>query len=226
MPKGTATNLLTAIEIAQLREEGLTVPEVAARLGVSTRTVVRYAQPADESAKTRLLRAVVDHGPMADVATLCEHTPDIDRHSAMHLLFSLARGGLVGFREEHTGTRLRLRNIEATQRGRDAIAPDPTPPEPTNGEAKAAVEAAEDWLATARASVEEPGWPTVPACIAIRAEIDRRANIEEAAAALERAGLVDLAISALAEVDGTRLVNEALALYRATVLSGLVVEEV
>lgn len=211
--KGQAIAAETIDAILTMREEGVPVLDIARRTGTSKSTVGRYQLPS-ESAKVRLLAAVTEHGPLTDLAALTAVAPDIDLHSAIHLLYSLNKAELVTFDERRSGTMRRLSNITAVPRRTNghnghADVEYVTLPEP---DTSIEVDIAPD------GALPEP----VTRFPAIRAEMERRALIESAVRSLERAGLDDLALAALQSVDGDPLVTEALDLYRLAIAAGLV----
>jgi transcriptional regulator with XRE-family HTH domain len=191
-------------EIQRLREENLTIKEIAARTGVSMQSISRYsgARRDNRSGRERILNAVTNFGPL-DLDGLALYAPDIDRHNAIHLVFALSRAGLVTFREERQGNHRLLTNIRAT--GPTVLHPYVAPPTAT--------------ILTAVPPVVEETiqrMTTQPYPL-IRGLIDRRGQIESAVQLLEQAGLDDVALAALSKIDlYTDLEREAMALLEAS----------
>ena len=126
-PKGTQRRGVQlpeeiAVEIRRLKEEGVTIPNIASRLGIAMSTVSRYTSlktDAPDAGRLRILRAVAEHGPV-DANELIDLNPDLDGHTTVHLLYSLSRGGLVSFRESKSktgGNGIEPERITATARG-------------------------------------------------------------------------------------------------------------
>lgn len=122
MPKGTRASKEQIEQMRALRAEGMSVVQIASRVGLSTKTVGEHTSDlwkvgVSDSGRDRILRAVAEHGPLADMDEVSRLVPDIDIHSAMHLLYSLGKSGLVRFRENKNGSQTRLVAIEATKTG-------------------------------------------------------------------------------------------------------------
>jgi len=202
MPTGTATTDAEIAEIRRLAASGLQTGAIARRVHLSPSVVRRYASPEYQSGRERVLRTIVEHGPLDSVDAIRVHVPDVDQHTVIHLLYALRRSGLVRFRVARNGTAQHPVAIEATaaakaESRRSAPAPvvvEP-PPEP----------AAAD------------GYPLVHALS------ERSSRLAIAAQLLEAAGADDLALAAMAKVDDfTPVERETIRLYAAARAAGIV----
>lgn len=236
MPKGKTLTPAQVAEVRRRRDAGETVVAIAASVGVSTHTVTRYTAPRADaadpaSARTRILRAVATDGPFASIADFPNALRDVDGHRITHLLYDLAKAGLVKFRETKIGDRIRLVAITATDRGYEAAglparpvaaevghtnrAPSLHPGDGTDFRNQPAVAPGgpitRTHVAPAVAAVPPP--EAKPRYPVTRALFDRRRKIEEAARLLDSAGIGDLALTVLMAADTfTPLELEAMAM--------------
>lgn len=256
MPKGTRATPEQIEQMRALRAEGMSVVQIASRVGLSTKTVGEHTSDLwkigiSDSGRDRILRAVAENGPIEDMPTLARLVPDIDIHSAMHLLYSLGKAGLVRFRENKNGSQTRLVAIEATKTGYVSAGVPPKPiasvvGRPTaisyhpgdgtdfHNQPKVAPGGPIERLRVVPEPTGDTGTAVEPApapearpatFAAVRALRDRRKDIEAAARLLDGAGQEDLALAALSKIDDyTPLEREALDLLALAIDAGLVVD--
>lgn len=175
--------------------------------------------PGDEAQKPAIARELLAHADQRGWVSLTVQALaarlGFDEHDVTHALWDFQQKGLMKFREHHLGsastltalrltTQGRLRMTELSQRTKPAIeAPVVPAVEPV---------AAISWPSAT--AVEEPGYPL------IRALVERRENLEAAAALLEKAGQDDLAIATMEKAHAPDLYSpleaEAVALWEAT----------
>lgn len=238
MPKGRRSSDEERAEVRRLRAEGVSVVDVAERVGVSKQSVTRWAPQrlVDGSGRSRILTSLVEQGPASTLDDLTQRIPDVDKHTAVHLLHSLKRAGLVRFDESGNGNGKAPRSIEATT---VVARPDPAP---------AIVDetpVADDWpplvgvtIITPEGSTtgtlrsddvlvpDEPIPPPRPTFPLIQTLVERAGLLQVAATLLERAGQDELALAALAKVDDlSPLDREIIRLYGLAQSVGLVDEE-
>lgn len=214
MTQGTAIPVETVDRIIALRASGATITAIAEAVGVSHNTVARYSRvKPDPSGRDRVLAAVAASGPL-NVPDLAKRV-GLDPHTVRHLVHSLHRADLLDYRE----VRGRPTNIVARSMGdlRLHVLDD------MGREVAGALDdfgnvtgpAREERVAQTNGEPDPYVEPT-PAQYqypAIAAEVKRREMLTTAADLLEAAGEIDLAVAALAAIDGTAITNEALRLY-------------
>jgi hypothetical protein len=101
------------------------VSRIAASRGVSDATVRNIAaalERVDRSGiRERVLSFIVNHGPLATHRDILQTDTAAGYHETVHVCFRLRRQGLVTFRDVKQGNVTMLRDIRATERGRQLI---------------------------------------------------------------------------------------------------------
>lgn len=72
--------------------------------------------------KVRVLRYIRDHGPVPDPADMVTHLDGLGLHSAVHLVWSCQKLGLLTFKQTKSGNLTVPTKLTITEKGRKWLA--------------------------------------------------------------------------------------------------------